>query len=93
MQPLHVRKIPHPCWNEPYQQEDRVAQQVPPPPKILGAKPQLISEAGVTPITIPSVTIRLSDPLLFSSIKWHCKLLSITLLIKETARKYSPRTL
>ena len=29
-------------WNEPYQQEDRVAQQVPPPPKILGAKPQAV---------------------------------------------------
>ena len=42
MQPLHVRKLPHPCWNEPYQEEDRVAQQVPPPPKILGAKPQAI---------------------------------------------------
>ena len=42
MQPLHVRKIPHLRWYEPYQQEDRVAQQVPPPPKILGAKPQAI---------------------------------------------------
>ena len=42
MQPLHVRKIPHPRWYESYQQEDRVAQQVPPTPKILGPKPQVI---------------------------------------------------
>ena len=37
----------------------------------------------ITMCSTPQKFTRLSDPFLFSSIKWYCKLLLITLLIKK----------
>ena len=43
----------------------------------------IVGHYDITMCCTPQKFTRRSDPFLFSSFKWHCKLLLITLLIKK----------